>query len=158
MRPITTYFPKEPKRTKETQKNRKDQIVSEKCSSHRVEIIQIDDDSDSSHQQTENAPRENHVDKEEKYSIIHDLFSLDADFYEEDGNCGFEKRGTPWMTAEVADADNTDVSVTQGCQQKKGHAIICIQYRSWRDTGLSCETDYAIIYIQEKETEKELHT
>ena len=119
MRPITTYFPKEPKRTKETQKNRKDQIVSGKCSSHRVEIIQIDDDSDSSHQQTENEPRENHVDKEEKYSIIHDLFSLDADFYEEDRNCGVEKRRTPWMTAEVADADNTDVSVTQGCHQKR---------------------------------------
>ena len=50
MRPITTYFPKEPKRTEETQKNRKDQIVSGKCSSHRVEISQIDDDSDSSHQ------------------------------------------------------------------------------------------------------------
>ena len=119
MRPITTYFPKEPKRTKETQKNRKDQIVSGKCSSHRVEIIQIDDDSDSSHQQTENEPRENHVDKEEKYSIIHDLFSLDADFYVEDRNCGVEKRGTPWMTAEVADADNTDVSVTQGCHPKR---------------------------------------
>ena len=51
--------------------------------------------------------------------MIHDLFSLDADFYEEDGNCGVEKRGTPWMTAEVADADNTDVSVTQGCHQKR---------------------------------------
>ena len=119
MRPITTYFPKEPKRTKETQKNRKDQIVSGKCSSHRVEIIQIDDDSDSSHQQTENEPRENHVEKEEKYSVIHDLFSLDADFYEEDRNCGVEKRGTPWMKAEVADADNTDVSVTQGFHPKR---------------------------------------
>ena len=119
MRPITTYFPKEPKRTKETQKNRKDQIVSGKCSSHRVEIIQIDDDSDSSHQKTENEPRENHVEKEEKYSVIHDLFSLDADFYEEDRNCGVEKRRTPWMTAEVADADNTDVSVTQGCHPKR---------------------------------------
>ena len=119
MRPITTYFPKEPKRTKETQKNRKDQIVSGKCSSHRVEIIQIDDDSDSSHQKTENEPRENHVEKEEKYSVIHDLFSLDADFYKEDRNCGVEKRRTPWMTAEVADADNTDVSVTQGCHPKR---------------------------------------
>lgn len=47
------------------------------------------------------------------------MFSLDADFYEEDRNCGVEKRGTPWMKAEVADADNTDVSVTQGFHPKR---------------------------------------
>ena len=90
----------------------------EKLSTPSWEIIQIDGDSDFLRHQTENELCENDVDKQDRYSIIHDLFSKDADCYYEDRICAVEKRGTPRMTAEVADADNTDVSMTPGCHPK----------------------------------------